>query len=121
MADQSTDEFLGVKPVPAWRRQVKWVLIAIGVVLLVLLVMRWMKGSDAVQYSTAPARRGDLTVRVSATGKLAPTNQVTVGSQLSGLVTRVVVDVNDRAVKLDANHPLAGENLTFDLKLVEIV
>ncbi len=104
MADQSTDEFLGVKPVPAWRRQVKWVLIAIGVVLLVLLVMRWMKGSDAVQYSTAPARRGDLTVRVSATGKLAPTNQVTVGSQLSGLVTRVVVDVNDRVT---AGQPLA--------------
>ena len=37
-----------------------------------------------------------MTVSVSATGKLAPTNQVTVGSQLSGLVTKVVVDVNDR-------------------------
>jgi peptidylprolyl isomerase len=32
-----------------------------------------------------------------------------------------VVDVTDRAVKLDANHPLAGEDLTFELKLVEIV
>jgi HlyD family secretion protein len=41
---------------------------------------------------------------VSATGKLAPTNQVTVGSQLSGLVTKVVVDVNDRVT---AGQPLA--------------
>ncbi|MCP2835034.1 biotin/lipoyl-binding protein, partial [Salmonella enterica subsp. enterica serovar Typhimurium] len=41
---------------------------------------------------------------VSATGKLAPTNQVTVGSQLSGLVTKVVVDVNDR---VRAGQPLA--------------
>jgi HlyD family secretion protein len=43
-----------------------------------------------------PWSAATLTVTVSATGKLAPTNQVTVGSQLSGLVTRVVVDVNDR-------------------------
>lgn len=33
----------------------------------------------------------------------------------------VVVDVKDDAVILDANHPLAGEDLIFDLELVEIV
>ncbi len=96
MADPNTDEFLGVKPVPAWRRYVKWVFVAIGVVLLGLLLSKCFGGTEAVNYSTAPVSRGDLTVSVSATGKLAPTNQVTVGSQLSGLVTRVVVDVNDR-------------------------
>jgi len=96
MADPNTDEFLGVTPVPAWRRYIKWVVVAAVVVLLGLLLARCFGGSDAVQYSTQAARRGDLTVSVSATGKLAPTNQVTVGSQLSGLVTRVVVDVNDR-------------------------
>ncbi|KQU47331.1 secretion protein HlyD [Sphingomonas sp. Leaf339] len=104
MADQNTDEFLGVKPVPAWRRYVKWVVIVVVVVALALLLNRCFGGSDAVQYSTAPAQRGNLTVSVSATGKLAPTNQVTVGSQLSGLVTKVVVDVNDRVT---AGQPLA--------------
>jgi HlyD family secretion protein len=104
MADQSTDEFLGVKPVPAWRKYVKWVVVAIGLVLLALLLSRCFGGSEEAQYSTAPVRRGDLTVSVAATGKLAPTNQVTVGSQLSGLVTRVVVDVNDR---VQAGQPLA--------------
>jgi len=105
MADQSTDEFLGVKPVPAWRRYVKWVVVAIGVILLALLVQRCVFGGTAqAQYATQPANRGDLTVTVSATGKLAPTNQVTVGSQLSGLVTKVVVDVNDRVT---AGQPLA--------------
>jgi peptidylprolyl isomerase len=36
--------------------------------------------------------------------------------------TRVVTisDVDDEQVVIDANHPLAGENLTFDLRLVEI-
>jgi FKBP-type peptidyl-prolyl cis-trans isomerase 2 len=32
-----------------------------------------------------------------------------------------VVEVRDDTVLLDANHPLAGEDLTFDLELVEIV
>ncbi len=32
----------------------------------------------------------------------------------------VIVDVKEEVVILDANHPLAGEDLTFDLELVEI-
>jgi HlyD family secretion protein len=104
MADQSTDEFLGVKATPAWRRYVKWAVIVLVLVGLALLLARCFGGKDAVQYSTQAVRQGNLTVSVSATGKLAPTNQVTVGSQLSGLVTRVVVDVNDRVT---AGQPLA--------------
>jgi FKBP-type peptidyl-prolyl cis-trans isomerase 2 len=33
----------------------------------------------------------------------------------------VVIEVKDDAVVLDANHPLAGQDLIFDLELVEIV
>ena len=33
----------------------------------------------------------------------------------------IVVEVKDDAVILDANHPLAGEDLIFDIELVEIV
>ncbi|HEX8357049.1 MAG TPA: peptidylprolyl isomerase [Segetibacter sp.] len=33
----------------------------------------------------------------------------------------IIREVLDDAVILDANHPLAGEDLTFDLELVEIV
>jgi len=29
--------------------------------------------------------------------------------------------VNDTEVTLDANHPLAGEDLIFDVEMVEIV
>ncbi|MCP3734930.1 efflux RND transporter periplasmic adaptor subunit [Sphingomonas sp. RP10(2022)] len=98
------DDFLGVKPVPAWRRYLKWVFVGIGVVLLALLLKSCFGPKADAGYATQGVERGDLTVTVSATGKLAPTNQVTVGSQLSGLVTRVVVDVNDRVT---AGQPLA--------------
>jgi len=33
----------------------------------------------------------------------------------------VIAEVQDEVVILDANHPLAGEDLTFDLELVDIV
>jgi peptidylprolyl isomerase len=32
----------------------------------------------------------------------------------------VVTALSDEAVRLDANHPLAGENLTFTIELVSI-
>ena len=104
MADQDLDEFLGVKAAPWWQRYVKWVAIGVGVLLLLLLAWRFFGTSATAGYSTQKVDRGDLTVTVSATGKLAPINQVTVGSQLSGLVTQVVVDVNDKVTK---GQPLA--------------
>ena len=52
----------------------------------------------APQYVTQAVTRGALAVTVGATGTLQPTRSVAVGSELSGTVTRVLVDVND-AVK----------------------
>ena len=51
---------------------------------------------------------------------------VNVGQQLqirqkSGEAIPVIVtDVSESKVTLDANHPLAGQDLTFDIRLVEI-
>jgi peptidylprolyl isomerase len=36
-------------------------------------------------------------------------------------IRRIVTTVSETSVTLDANHPLAGEDLTFDLELIEIV
>ncbi|QDV32428.1 FKBP-type peptidyl-prolyl cis-trans isomerase [Tautonia plasticadhaerens] len=43
--------------------------------------------------------------------------QMTNGDQ-TAVVT--VAEVQDGSVKLDANHPLAGKDLTFDIALVEV-
>jgi HlyD family secretion protein len=94
------DEFLGVKSKSLWQKYRNWALLALAVI-VVLFAAWWLFGrsSNAPAYATQPATRGDLVVKVSATGNLAPTNQVAVGSELSGLVVSVSVDVNDRVLK----------------------
>ena len=55
----------------------------------------------------------DLTVKVG---------QQLVLRQAEGPTIRVMVtDMSDQSVTLDANHPLAGEDLMFEVKLIEIV
>jgi HlyD family secretion protein len=50
-------------------------------------------------YTTEPLKRGDILLTITATGNLEPTNQVTVGSEISGLIKEVFVDSNDRVEK----------------------
>ena len=57
------------------------------------------KSKAAPVYVTEPANRGNLTLNVSANGTLQPTRSVSIGSELSGTVLRVLVDVNDRVKK----------------------
>ncbi len=62
----------------------------------------WQAGQRAKaapRFVTEPVRKGDLTLRVMANGTLQPTRSVNVGSELSGTVRRVLVDVNDRVRK----------------------
>lgn len=97
---QALDDFLGVQPQTPRQRALKWSAIGLGVLLLLVLAWRLLGGSgDAVNYATEPLAKGDLTVTVSATGNLAPTNKIEVGSEVSGLVENVYVDANDRVVK----------------------
>ncbi len=52
--------------------------------------------------------------------------QVAIGQQLQVSMANgqtaivMVTDVNDTVVTIDANHPLAGQDLTFMIELVEI-
>jgi HlyD family secretion protein len=77
----------------------RWLLSGvIGVALVAAGVFAWNRGeqAEAVQYVTQPVTQGDLRVTVTATGNLAPTNQVQVGSELSGIVKRVEADYDQR-------------------------
>jgi HlyD family secretion protein len=50
-------------------------------------------------YATTALQRGDITLTITATGTLVPTNEVTVGSELSGTTLEVYVNINDRVTR----------------------
>ena len=47
-------------------------------------------------------------------------NQLEVTQEDGHVFPVIITEVTDSTVTLDANHPLAGRELTFDLRLVEI-
>jgi HlyD family secretion protein len=97
----SLDEFLGRRPSSPRMRLLQRASVVLAVVLLAALAYSWLDGraGDSPDYATEAVQRGDLRVLVSATGNLQPTNEVQVGSELSGLVTEVGVDNNDRVTR----------------------
>jgi HlyD family secretion protein len=90
---------LGVDPPSRRGKKVKRRLIA-GLLLMgavtTAAVWRTADHPPAAQFKTQEARRGSLTVVVTATGTLQPTNKVDVSSELSGIIKNVEVDYNDR-------------------------
>ena len=89
-------------PSPVWyRHPLLWG----GVGLLVLAgggLWLWQdhKAADAApSYTTQAVARGDLTLTVTANGTLQPTRAINIGSELSGTVLTVNVDVNDQVKK----------------------
>ncbi len=100
----------GDKPPRWWQRTALWV----GVAALVLVAggLYYWQQQKAVKaapaYVTTPLAKGNITLTVSANGTLQPTRSVNIGSELSGTIKRVLVDVNDRVkagqvlVELDA-------------------
>jgi HlyD family secretion protein len=83
-----------------WQRPLWWG--AAALVLAAIAGVFWWQGERRAvgpTYVTEPVQRGDLTVTVTANGTLQPTRAVNVGSELSGTVARVLVDINDRVKK----------------------
>lgn len=64
-------------------------------VVVAALIFVSRDGGQEVRYVTQPLTRGPLTITITATGTLQPTNQVQVGSELSGTIRAVNVNFND--------------------------
>jgi HlyD family secretion protein len=77
------------------KRRWLWVAIPLLVAAAALIGVQQARRSDAPAYVTEPAREGPLRVTVTATGTLQPVNQVDVGSEVSGIIAKVLVDFND--------------------------
>ena len=81
----------------------KWILVLIALALAGAAAWYFLKSDDhsehGADYQTADARIGRIALIVTAAGNLAPTNQIIVGSELSGTAKEVLVDTNDPVKK----------------------
>ena len=92
-------EFLGETERPWWRRKLKWIVGGIVVLALVLALATCSGEEEGPNYITEEVQRDSLDLTVTATGNLRPTNQVEVGSEVSGRIDDIRVDVNDRVAR----------------------
>jgi HlyD family secretion protein len=96
LSSNQIDQLLDSKP-----RRRKGLVIAglLGIAALAAMLLARPAGSGHRGYETVAVERRDLVATVSATGRLEPTDQVDVGSEISGIVARVLVETNDRVAR----------------------
>lgn len=86
-----------------WYAQPLFLLLPLSLALGLGLWFWWSQVEKAKHqlppYATELLKRGDIALTITATGNLFPTNQVTVGSELSGTTLEVYVDFNDHVTK----------------------
>ena len=89
-----------------------------GAVVIVALVI-WMcsggKKEEEVTFETAKAERQNIHTTITATGTIEPVTSVTVGTQVSGIVSKLYVDYNSVVKKGQIIAELDRTNLTSEL------
>ncbi|MEV9594136.1 efflux RND transporter periplasmic adaptor subunit [Aliarcobacter butzleri] len=77
----------------------KFIYIAIAIVSFLAIVLFFIFNrndkSNKIEYITKKVTQGDLSVVVSTTGNLNPTNSVEIGIEVSGTLKEIFVDFND--------------------------
>lgn len=78
----------------------KWIVLGILLLITIVLLWSWLGRNTEAEmiYKTAPVKRMNLALTVSATGSITPKDQVEVSSELSGIVVDVFVDYNDQVI-----------------------
>lgn len=80
----------------------------------------------SIEPGDAYGERDENLVQTVTRDRFPADAQIEVGTQFqaatqNGPLVVTVVEMDDRAVTVDANHMLAGQRLTFALRLVEVV
>ena len=73
----------------------------IAVIVLIILYNIFKDSGPEFTYTTVKIENGNVASLVSATGKISATNEVLIGSQVSGTISAVFVEENDNVKKGD--------------------
>ncbi len=94
------------------------IILAVVVVLIVAGLIWAFGGSSSamkVSYETQPIQKRDISSSVTATGTVEPVTEVEVGTQVSGIVSKLYVDYNSEVKKGQIVAELDKTNLLSEL------
>ncbi len=77
------------------------------------------ENEQKVSFQTARAERGNIQNSITATGTIEPVTSVTVGTQVSGIVSHLYVDYNSVVKKGQVIAELDKTNLTSELRTAQ--
>ena len=92
--------------------------IAVGVVALAVVAYLLLSGGkkeEKVEFETAKVEQGNIQTTITATGTIEPVTSVTVGTQVSGIVSKLYVDYNSVVKKGQVIAELDKTNLISEL------
>ncbi len=96
----------------------KKIWMGIGVIALIAIIV-WLlsdgKKEEKIEFETAKVERQDIHTSITATGTIEPVTSVTVGTQVSGIVSKLYVDYNSVVKKGQVIAELDKTNLTSEL------
>ena len=75
------------------------VLAALLLGVIAISAVIWQNGDDGATYKLETVEKGDISVAVTATGKVNPVTRVTVGTQVSGTISSINADFNQKVSK----------------------
>ena len=91
---------------------------AIGAVVVILIAWSMLRGGkkeEKVSFETAKVEKSDIHTSITATGTIEPVTSVTVGTQVSGIVSKLYVDYNSVVKKGQVIAELDRTNLISEL------
>ena len=91
---------------------------AIGVLVVILIVWSMLRGGkkeEKVSFETIKVEKKNIHTSITATGTIEPVTSVTVGTQVSGIVSKLYVDYNSVVKKGQVIAELDRTNLISEL------
>ena len=80
------------------KKRIIWIGIVVIIILIILAIV-FLKEKKVVDVKTAAVANGAVSTVVTSTGYIQPVQQVSVGTQVSGVVEKLFVDFNDEVKK----------------------
>ncbi len=99
-------------------KKISIIWVAVGVVLVIAVAAYLLSGGkkkEEVNFKTEKVAKVNILNSVTATGSIEPVNEVTVGTQVSGIVSKIYVDYNSVVKKGQVIAELDKSNLMSQL------